>query len=73
MQPRTDYRSQALSWAETADPHFPYETVHEGQRLVLRINDWPDEPSLYTLMIHGKAVLELEEWPTAWRRPRVRP
>jgi len=67
-----DYKTYAvlpLSWRETDDPSFPYTTQHKGQHLVLRLNDWPDEPYLYTLVVNGKAVLDLEEWPTAWQRP----
>jgi hypothetical protein len=62
----------ALSWRETDVGEYPYSTVYDGQRLVLRVNDGPDEASLYTLMIDGRPVLDVEEWPAAWRRSRDR-
>ncbi len=60
-----------LTWRGTDDADFPYSTVYEGKHLLLRVNDWPDEPYLYTMVVDGREVLELEEWPPAWRRPRV--
>ena len=70
MAEHASYAALPLSWRETDDAEYPYSTVYDGQSLLLRLNDWPDEPYLYTLMIDGRPVLELEEWPAVWQRPR---
>ena len=62
------YAAQAVFWRKTGDVFFPLEAQVAGSRWVLRINDWPDEPSLYTLFVDGETVFEVEEeWPPAWR------
>jgi hypothetical protein len=61
--------AQEVAWKEGPDPHFPYEAVVAGARWRLRINEWPDEPFLYTLFIRDDAIVDLEEWPDAWTRP----
>jgi hypothetical protein len=38
-----------------------------GRTYIIRINDFPAEP-LYTLLIDGKEVEDLEDWPSAWVR-----
>ncbi len=70
MRNKSDYRIIAITWRETSDPHFPYEALVDGQRVVLRLNDFPDYPSLYTLMIGATEIQEVQDWPTSWRRPR---
>ena len=70
MARQADFAARIVTWAETSDPFFPYEAQVGGERWVLRLNDWPDEPSLYTLFVGSQAVLELQAWPAAWNRPQ---
>jgi hypothetical protein len=57
-----------IVWEETGGGEFPYRATLAGQTLTIRINDFPAEP-LYTLLIEGKEVEDLEDWPSAWVRP----
>jgi hypothetical protein len=50
------------------DGEFPYQAIIDGRRWEIRVNDFPAEP-LYTLMIDGQEALDLEDWPTLWKRP----
>lgn len=49
--------------------HARYETVDEGRTWRVRINEFPESASLYTLFIDGDPVEELTDWPTTWQRP----
>jgi len=60
---------QRVTWSETTNSDFPAEARVGGQHWVVRINDWPDYPFMYTLFIDGREVLELESWPRPWTRP----
>lgn len=59
----------SLRWRETGDAFNPLTTEHEGRVLLLQLNDWPDEPHLWTLLSDGKPVLYVDDWPPRWRRP----
>ncbi len=63
------YIAQRAVWRETGDPFFPCETNVDGVRWVVRLNEWPDEPFAYTLMIGDAPVLDFNDWPAAWVRP----
>ena len=70
MAPQPDYLSVRAKWRETGNPFFPCEADVDGQKWTLRLNEWPEEPLAYTLMIGGREVLNFNEWPSAWLRPR---
>jgi hypothetical protein len=36
----------------------------------LRVNDFPAEP-LYSIMVDGTVLADLEDWPSAWQRPAM--
>src|SRR5262249_8474887 len=57
-----------IVWRRTASAEVPYEAEVDGRRWVVRVNDFPAEP-LYTLLVDGVAVENLEAWPKAWKRP----
>jgi hypothetical protein len=59
---------RAISWRRTASAELPYEAEVDGRRWTVRVNDFPAE-ALYTLLVDGTPVEELEAWPAAWRRP----
>ena len=40
-------------------------TEHEGRTLRVRVNDFPAEP-LYTLLVDGVEIEDLEDWPSRW-------
>lgn len=72
MDPVTDLTAEALAWERTDDGEFPYTAVHDGQRLRIRVNDFPAEP-LYTLIADDHEVVDLDDWPAAWIRPKATP
>lgn len=59
-----------VTFEQTGDPRFPYEAKNiEGKTWLVRLNEFPEEPFLYTLNIDGEPVEDLIEWPAAWIRP----
>jgi hypothetical protein len=64
-----DFFSERISWQETGDAEFPYRTIFEGDKLQIRVNDFPDKP-LYTLIINGMEEADYEDWSPSWRKTR---
>lgn len=63
-------RSQrSVRFSATDDARAPYAALVDGEAWRVRVNEFPEEPSLYTLIVDGKAVEELMTWPIAWQRP----
>jgi hypothetical protein len=62
------HRSTATVWEATGDGELPYRAEIGGRTFTLRVNDFPAEP-LYTLLVDGHEVEDLEDWPSAWVRP----
>ena len=56
-----------IQWGIGKDGEFPYQTSIDGRHWEIRVNDFPAEP-LYTLMIDDQAALDLEDWPSVWKR-----
>lgn len=57
-----------LVWEATGDGEFPYRTKVGEQTLTIRVNDFPAQP-MYTLLVGGEAVEDLDDWPPAWTKP----
>lgn len=62
------YFEAEIAWAKGSDPSYPYQTEMDGARLVIRLNDFPDE-NLYSLFVNDLAAGDFDEWPTHWTRP----
>jgi hypothetical protein len=60
--------TREVSFRRTASAERPYEAEVDGRRWTVRVNDFPAEP-LYTLLVDGEPVEDLDAWPPAWRRP----
>lgn len=60
--------AREIAWRRTASAEIPFEAVIDGRRWTVRVNDFPAE-RLYTLLIDGVEVEDLDAWPGAWRRP----
>ena len=60
--------AREIAWRRTASAEIPFEAAVDGRRWTVRVNDFPAEP-LYTLLIDGEKVEDLDAWPGAWRRP----
>ena len=65
---RMDRRGTTIAWRETGDAEFPYEAQVNGERWVLRLNDFPEE-EMYSLLVDGREVERFNDWPKAWKRP----
>jgi hypothetical protein len=61
-------RTTPLVWEHTGDGEIPFRTRIGERVLTIRVNDFPAEP-LYTLLVDGEEIEDLEDWPQAWRRP----
>ncbi|MBA3540911.1 MAG: hypothetical protein H0T79_14965 [Deltaproteobacteria bacterium] len=60
--------TRAIAWDHTGDGVVPYRATIDGRVHEIRINDFPAEP-LYTLLVDGEEVEDLDDWPVAWTRP----
>ena len=56
------YLEADVDWNKRTDPQYPYEAQVNGDRLVIRLNDFPDE-TLYTLLVNDKEVSSFDDWP----------
>ena len=60
------------AWRRTGDAEAPYTAQVAGQTWTVRVNDWPDEPTVYSLIIDGHEHAGFDDWPSdVWgKRPR---
>jgi hypothetical protein len=63
-----NYLEKKVDWQQGMSPLYPYVADFEGQKYLIRINDFPDE-SLYTLLVNDKEVVSFDDWPKHWSRP----
>ena len=40
-----------------------------GDEWVVRVNDWPQEPTVYHLEVNGSDAFGFDGWPDTWSRP----
>ena len=64
----SDLTATPIRWEHSGDGEFPYHAEVDGRTLTVRVNDFPAEP-LYTLIVDGDELVDLDDWPTVWRRP----
>ena len=57
-----------VTWQSVNDPEQPYQAVVSGVTWQIRLNDFPAQP-LYTLLIDGQPIGDLDDWPASWQRP----
>jgi hypothetical protein len=63
-----NYLEEKVAWKASVDPIYPYEAELNREKLVIRLNDFPDE-SLYTLIVDDEEVVNFNDWPARWHRP----
>ncbi|MBI4140650.1 hypothetical protein HY485_02315 [Candidatus Woesearchaeota archaeon] len=56
-----------IVWSHTNNPELQYQANVDKDKLVLRINDFPDEP-LYTLVVNDLPLTSFSDWPENWKR-----
>lgn len=60
-----DCLNKEIAWVKTDDFLLPWHAEIRNQKLVLRVNDFP-EAHMYTLLIDGKEIGSFNDWPAAW-------
>ena len=63
-----NYLTAPIEWSRGEDPEYPYEAEHKGHKLLVRLNDFPDE-QLYALIADGEEITNFDDWPDSWTRP----
>lgn len=58
-----------VRWTKVDDGEFPYEADVDGQKWVIRVNDWPEDPTVYTLLVDGTVYLNFDGWGDNWNKP----
>ena len=62
-----NYLNEKIAWYSTGNIEHPYRAFHEGQELLIRLNDFPAE-HLYTLIADGREITNFDDWAAAWSR-----
>ena len=55
--------NQHVAWIATDDGEYPFEAQVDGARWRIRVNDWPEDPTVYSLMVNTRAVHHFDNWP----------
>ncbi|CAN5220091.1 hypothetical protein BH18ACI2_BH18ACI2_03530 [soil metagenome] len=63
-----NYLDERITWHKTADPKHPFAAEVEGEKCLIRLNDFPDE-HLYTLLVNGVEVTDFDDWSPRLTRP----
>lgn len=58
-----------VTWQATGDGEYPHQLEFSGHTWQIRVNDWPEYETVYSLMRAQEAVRDLHEIPTNWKRP----
>ena len=62
-----NYLEETIVWERSTDPQYPYFVELDGERCVVRLNDFPDD-HLYTLLVDDAEVTSFDDWPESWER-----
>lgn len=60
---------QNVTWYLSPNGCVPWIALVGNERWEVRVNDFPQEPNLYTLLVDGKSVQDFKKWPACWTRP----
>ena len=58
---------RSVVWQGTGDLESPWAAEVDGERWMIRLGDFPEEP-MYRLEVDGAEVGELHDWPQGWTR-----
>jgi DNA-binding transcriptional ArsR family regulator len=64
------YLTAPIKWLRGEDPEYPYQAEHEGHKLLVRLNDFPEE-EFYALIADGEEITNFDDWPDSWTRPSL--
>lgn len=54
---------------ESGDARMPWVARVGSEVWQVRVNEFPEEPTLYTLLVDGNPTLDFDDWPADWLRP----
>ena len=63
-----NYLDEQVTWDRGAEPDYPYQAELGGDKLTVRLNDFPDQ-NLYTLIVNDREIISFDDWPTQWKKP----
>lgn len=58
-----------VDWLGTGAATQPYRAAVGGDEWLIRVNEWPVEPTVYTLFVNGREAFGFDGWPDGWSRP----
>ena len=61
---------QPVRWTKTDDAEFPYTAQINGDTWVIRVNDWPEDPTVFSLLVNDEEHLDFDGWSKRWNKPR---
>ncbi|MEI7769641.1 MAG: hypothetical protein WCI67_06630 [Chloroflexales bacterium] len=64
-----DWLTRPLTWERTQGAEFPFRTTADGAELTVRVNGFPEDPTIYTLLVGTVETVDFNDWPAAWTRP----
>lgn len=59
----------AVDWLATGAPTQPYRAEVAGDEWLIRVDDWPADPTVYTLFVNSYEAFGFDGWPDDWSRP----
>jgi hypothetical protein len=60
--------SHEVCWHRSDEAVYPYSATLKGKKLLIRVNEFPVEPYMYTLFFDGKRLCDFNGWPDSWKR-----
>lgn len=64
-----DWLTRPLTFERTQDAETPYRAIADGATLTVRVNDFPDDPTVYSLFVNKVKTVDFSDWPKTWTRP----
>ncbi len=61
---------RSIDWISSALDPYIFETIIDGEKVMLRLNDFPEE-NIATLIFQDSQI-EIEEFPSNWTLPKHR-
>jgi hypothetical protein len=61
---------QKVRWTKTDDAEFPYSAKVGEDAWVIRVNDWPEDPTVFSLLVNDVEWLDFDGWSKKWNKPR---
>ncbi len=57
-----------IKWDGGKNAEIPFQKSIGEYFCQVRVNNFPEE-SLYSLLVNGKVVSEMDYWPSKWKKP----